>query len=217
MSSPIELSVRAILFDSDGTLIDSTPAVKLTIARWCVAQGVGPRDFAAAHHGTRAVDVLRRFMRVPKLGSECSEEELTREVEVLERSVGETAAKMKKEGKGQGIVMLPGVAGFLSELREGGACWGIVTSATATHAYPALDAAGVGYEAPQVPFVVTGEMVSAGKPDPAPYLAGLAELRKLLPDLKPHEVLVVGDAPADLQSGKAAGCRVLGVCTGPRD
>ncbi|GAA5974215.1 hypothetical protein JCM11641_003331 [Rhodosporidiobolus odoratus] len=210
----MEITVRAILLDSDGTLLSTTPAVLRTIGAWCIAQSVDPRQVAAAHHGTRSIDLLRRFMRVPKLGSECTEEELQAEVEKLEGGVVETARKMKEQGK-EGIEKLPGVETLLNKLREGGSAWGIVTSATSTHAFPALDVAGIGHSCPEVPFVVTGEMVQKGKPDPAPYLAGLAELRKLIPDLKPEEVLVIEDAPSGLISGKAAGCRVLGVCTGP--
>lgn len=71
---PVELTVSAILFDSDGTLVDSTPAVRATISRWCAAQGVNPREFAAAQHGTRAKDLLRRFAAKSKQGSEMSEE-----------------------------------------------------------------------------------------------------------------------------------------------
>ncbi|GAA5911785.1 hypothetical protein JCM6882_003352 [Rhodosporidiobolus microsporus] len=211
----MELFVRAILFDSDGTLLDSTPAVRATILRWCTQQGVDPRAFAAAQHGTRTVDLLRRFMQVPKKGSECTEEELREEVERIERSVVKTAEEMRERGEGGGIVQLPGVAQLLERLREGGATWGVVTSGTSTHAFPALDVAGIGHNSPSVPFVVTGEQVKEGKPHPEPYLAGLAELKKLVPDIRPEEVLVFEDAPAGLQSGHAAGCLVLGVCTGP--
>lgn len=123
----IELTVSAILFDSDGTLIDSTPAVRATIQRWCAAQGVDPRAFAAAQHGTRARDLLRRFAVHPKRGSEMSESELDEAVEELEREVGRTANRWAQQGEG-GIVMLPGVAELLEKLREGAASWGIVTS-----------------------------------------------------------------------------------------
>lgn len=40
-------------------------------------------------------------------------------------------------------------------------------------------------------------------------------MQKLHPSLKAKDVLVIEDAPAGLQSGAAAGCRVLAVCTGP--
>ncbi|GAA5851440.1 hypothetical protein JCM9279_001067 [Rhodotorula babjevae] len=210
----IEVAVSGILFDSDGTLVDSTPAVRRTIQRWCASQGVDPRAFAAAQHGTRAVDLLRRFAVVPKRGSEMSEAELDAAVEELEREVGRTAARMAQQGEG-GIVMLPGVAELLNGLREGGATWGVVTSATRTHACAALDAAGITSTSLHVPVLVTGELVNEGKPHPSPYLAGLAAMQRLRPSLEAKDVLVIEDAPAGLQSGAAAGCRVLAVCTGP--
>ncbi|KPV76493.1 uncharacterized protein RHOBADRAFT_13536 [Rhodotorula graminis WP1] len=205
----IQLTVSAILFDSDGTLIDSTPAVRATISRWCAAQGVDPRAFAAAQHGTRAKDLLRRFAARPKRGCEMSEEELDAAVEELESEVGRTAAGMASEGE-RGIVMLPGVERMLEKLREGRANWGVVTSATRTHACAALDAAGVTLSSLPVPVLVTGDLVKEGKPHAEPYLAG-----KLQPSLEAKGVLVIEDAPAGLQSGDAAGCRVLAVCTGP--
>ncbi|BGP00915.1 DL-glycerol-3-phosphatase [Rhodotorula toruloides] len=207
----VELTVKAILFDSDGTLIDSTPAVKRTIARWCAVQGVDPREFAAAQHGTRAKDLLRRFATTPKKGSEMSEEELDAAVEELEKSVGETARQMKAYGEGSGIVALPGVLELLATLQGGGAQWGIVTSATRIHAVPALELAGI--LAP--PVMVTGEQVSTGKPSPEPYLIGIDRLRDLQPDLMPLDVLVVEDAPAGFESAYSAGARLLAVCTGP--
>ncbi|GAA5893015.1 hypothetical protein JCM8208_004154 [Rhodotorula glutinis] len=212
--APLELAVSALLFDSDGTLVDSTPAVRATISRWCASQGVDPRAFAAAQHGTRARDLLRQFAVRPKRGSEMSERELDEAVEELEREVGRTARRMKSEGE-RGIVMLPGVDVILKKLREGGATWGVVTSATRTHACAALDAAGVTSSSSSVPALVTGELVEQGKPHPEPYLAGLAALRELRPSLQAKDVLVIEDAPAGLESGARAGCRVLAVCTGP--
>jgi len=92
---------------------------------WCTSQSIDPRQFAMeAQHGTRTIDLLKKFQRVPKEGSEMSEEELEREVERLEGMVVDVARGM--EG---GIRVLPGVEEFLKGLREVGfENWGIVTS-----------------------------------------------------------------------------------------
>jgi len=67
---------------------------------------------------------LRKFQRVPKKGSEMSEEELEREVERLEGMIVDVARGM--EG---GVRALPGVEEFLRGLKERGfESWGIVTS-----------------------------------------------------------------------------------------
>ncbi|BGP23459.1 haloacid dehalogenase-like hydrolase domain containing protein [Rhodotorula toruloides] len=207
----VELTVKTILFDLDRTLIDSTRAVKKTIARWCGNQGVDPREFTAAQHGTRARDLLRHFATTPKKGSDMSEEELDAAVDELEKSIGETAREMKAHGEGSGIVALPWVLDLLAKLQAGGAQWGIVTSATRIHAVPAIELAGI----PAPPVMVTGEQVTAGKPSPEPYLTGVDRLRDLQPDLTPLDVLVVEDAPAGFESAYAAGSRLLAVCTGP--
>ncbi|TNY18884.1 HAD-superfamily hydrolase, subfamily IA, variant 3 [Rhodotorula diobovata] len=204
---PVELTVSAILFDSDGTLVDSTPAVRATISRWCAAQGVNPREFAAAQHGTRAKDLLRRF----------AANELDEAVEELEREVGRTASEMAREGKG-GIVMLPGhrdlrwvARSSIDYVASRQASLTSSHAATRTHACAALDAAGIDSTPPNVPVLVTGELVAHGKPHSEPYLAGLARAA----GLEAKDVLVVEDAPAGLQSGASAGCRILAVCTGP--
>lgn len=82
-------------------------------------------------------------------------------------------------------------------------------------------------------MLVTGEQVSAGKPAPEPYLAGIDRafasfdagrsladsfapgLRERQADLTPLDVLVVEDALAGFESAYAAGARLLAVCTGP--
>lgn len=70
-------------------------------------------------------------------------------------------------------------------------------------------------EPPLVPFLVTADKVTHGKPHPEPYLAGLEELQKLGgPTIDPKTVLVLEDAPSGLASGLAAGCITLAVCTG---
>ena len=54
--------------------------------------------------------------------------------------------------------------------------------------------------------IISADTVERGKPDPEPYRRG-AELLKF----RPEDCVVVEDAPSGVGSGKAAGCRVLGV------
>lgn len=89
------------------------------------------------------------------------------------------------------------------------------TTATIVYASSALTTSGVGMEPPAVPFLVTADKVSHGKPHPEPYLVGLEELKKLGgPAIDPKTVLVLEDAPSGIASGLAAGCMTLAVCTG---
>ncbi|GAA6058823.1 hypothetical protein JCM10212_001939 [Sporobolomyces blumeae] len=210
-----DFAVEGVLFDSDGTLVDSTPAVLAVMASWCASQGVDPRAFSAASHGRRAQDLLREFQEVPKRGSEMTERELDDEVRRIERAVVETAERAQAQGTGDGVRALPGVLELLHRFDEVGfSNWAIVTSATSTHARAALRLAGID----KYPFLVTGETVTHGKPDPEPYLAdlqALAQVSKSSIKLDPRTILVVEDAPSGFSSGRSAGTLVLGVCTGP--
>jgi sugar-phosphatase len=80
--------------------------------------------------------------------------------------------------------------------------WTIVTSATRPLLLARLHAAGL----PVPERLVSGEMVTRGKPDPEPYRMGAEML-----GFAPAECLVVEDAPSGVRAGVEAGCRVLGV------
>lgn len=85
----IDLLVSGILFDSDGTLIDSTPAVSRFLRAWCQRQSLDPRVLAVDPliHGVRTKDVLRKHQRVPTKGSETKEEDLEAEAKKVEQEV----------------------------------------------------------------------------------------------------------------------------------
>ena len=100
-----------------------------------------------------------------------------------------------------GVVALPGAAEALAAAGERAA---IVTSATLELASARLRAAGLTPPA----AVVTSDDIVRGKPDPEPFLVGA---RKLGAD--PARCLVVEDAPAGLEAGRAAGAATLAVVT----
>ncbi|KUG59249.1 hypothetical protein AVL62_06080 [Serinicoccus chungangensis] len=100
-----------------------------------------------------------------------------------------------------GIVALPGAVDALAAV---GARAAIVTSAGRELAVLRIDAAGL--SAPAV--LVTADDISRGKPDPEPYLVGARRL-----EADPARCLVVEDAVAGLESGRAAGAATLAVLT----
>ncbi|GAA5992386.1 hypothetical protein JCM5350_005716 [Sporobolomyces pararoseus] len=214
-----EITVKGLLFDMDGTLVDSTPAVEATMAEWCKTQGIDVEYFLSHSHGVRTQDNLRRFQRVPVPGDELTEEQLDEAVKLMEYTIAENGRKLSEAG-GRGITRLPGVTALLDKLREGNARWGICTSATTIYASSALTTSSIGSEPPQLPFLITANHVTHGKPHPEPYLKGMEALRKLGTggDFAPEDILVFEDAPSGLKAGLAAGCKTLAVCTGqPRE
>ncbi|GAA5897749.1 hypothetical protein JCM6882_000085 [Rhodosporidiobolus microsporus] len=212
---PVELTFKGLLFDMDGTLVDSTPAVEKTMGDWCAEQGIEPSEFFQHSHGVRTQDNIKRFQKVPVPGTDLTEEQITESVNKLEWLIAENGRLLHEAG-GKGIERLPGAKELLDALRKGNARWGICTSATRTYASSALKTGEIGSTPPQLPFLITADDVKNGKPNPDPYLKGMDEIRKLAPgaDFEPSEILVFEDAPSGVASGNAAGCKTLAVCTG---
>jgi len=182
--------VDAILFDNDGTLIDSTPGV---VEAWRVfGMEYNFDGKAAAHdtHGRRLMDSLFEYCNL-------SGDKLRSEVDRFEQLVIDV-----------GPVILPGAHNLLNSINAGRTPetpgWILVTSATSTYAPAALRKANV----PLPLSMVTSDDVTKGKPFPDPYLTGAAKL-----GLDPKNCLVIEDAPSGIQSGRDAGAKTLGVCT----
>ena len=174
---------EAVLFDMDGTLIDSTPVVVRSWVTWALERGIDLKDLDG-HHGVPAAQIVRGL--VPEDEVEAAIERIN----ALELADVE------------GITMLPGAAEAVAALPE--ARRAIVTSCVAPLA--AARIAATGLRAPSV--VVTASDVRIGKPDPAPYLLGAERL-----GVDPASCLVVEDAPSGLVSARAAGAATLAVAT----
>ncbi|KAI0722238.1 phosphatase [Cerioporus squamosus] len=195
----VTLEFDAILFDMDGTLVDSTDGV---VGAWELFAekypGLDVTQVLSSSHGVRTVENLKRFCGVTDPG------EQEREARRFEDAI---VTESKKNGR-HGIVALPGVREIMQEL--GPHCklpkpkWAICTSATISYASAALAAAGI----PVPDVFVVSEDVEKGKPEPDPYLLGAKRA-----GVDPSRCLVVEDAPAGVRSGRAAGSKTLGLIT----
>jgi len=173
----------AVLFDMDGTLIDSTPVVVRSWVTWALERGIAPERLEG-HHGVPAAQIVRGL--VPE--------------EDVEAAIARINALEIADV--DGITMLPGAAAAVAALPE--ARRAIVTSCTRPLATARIAATGL--LAPSV--VVTADDVTTGKPDPAPYLLGARRL-----GVDPADCLVVEDAPSGLLAARAAGAATLAVTT----
>jgi sugar-phosphatase len=174
----------ALLFDLDGVLIDSTPAVKRVWHRWAVEHGFDPEAVVQMAHGRPSRATIRELLPNSDIDRENREVE-RREMEDLD-----------------GVVLLPGARKLLSALPP--ARWTIATSCTRPLAEVRLRAAGL----PIPSTIVTSSDVKNGKPDPEPYLKAAAKL-----GFSASDCIVVEDAPAGVRAGKAAGARVIAFLT----
>lgn len=173
----------AVLFDMDGTLIDSTPAVMRAWARWGEEHGVAPEDLLG-HHGIPSAGVVARLLPEDRRAL------ATRRINELELTDVD------------GIVVLPGAVEALEALE--GARNAIATSCTIPLAQARIAAARL--QPPSV--LVTADDVAHGKPAPDPFLEAAARL-----GVDPARCLVVEDAPMGLRSARAAGCATLALTT----
>src|SRR5580658_3709287 len=174
---------RAILFDLDGTLIDSIAAVDRAWTRWALRHGLDPQDVVPRIHGRRAVDSLRLLAPHPDLDLSVEEEWLT-------------SAEAKDT---EGVVPIPGALEFVESLSRDH--WCVVTSGTSPVAIARMNAVGL-----RPHRAVYGEDVPNGKPAPDPYLLAASRM-----GYRPDECLVFEDTVAGIRSGQAAGMRVIAI------
>ncbi|KAJ7683974.1 phosphatase [Mycena rosella] len=191
--------VDAILFDMDGTMVDSTAGVEGAWAVFKLAYpGIDVKEILSSAHGVRTVENLRIHCGIT------DPDELEREAERFEKAIVTSA----NANGGAGIVLLPGVKAAMDELAPRrtlpNPLWAICTSATRYYATTALGLAGV----PIPDVLVVAEDVTQGKPCPDPYLLGAK-----LCGVKPENCVVFEDAPAGVRSGQAAGCKTIGFLT----
>jgi len=190
--SAVTIVVDAILFDMDGTLIDSTLSVLQAWEAFAIDYDFkDPEAVAHATLGRRLYDTLKEYCGIT------DENHLLKEIDRFEDKVI----------KG-GPIALPGVVDLVSKLSShpsSNTKWAIVTSASSRHAPRALHRAGLPIPASGI---IASNDVSRGKPHPDPYLAGA--LRCVV---DPKKCLVVEDAPSGLRAGRAAGSLTLAVCT----
>jgi sugar-phosphatase len=180
----ILIQCGAVLFDMDGVLVDSTPAVARVWTSWALEHGLVPDEVVRQAHGRPS---LATIIELLPHGDHDAE---NREVE--RREIDDIAD----------VVALPGALQLLKTLPE--ARWTIVTSASRRLAEVRLHAAGL----PVPRHLVTASDLQRGKPFPDPYLKGAQIL-----GIDPADCVVVEDAASGVRSGKAAGARVLGLLT----
>jgi len=178
----------AVLFDMDGVLVDSTPAVARVWSGWALAHRFDPTEVVRRAHGRPSLVTIRELL--PDGNHEAENREVER------REIEDIAD----------VIALPGASRLLQAIPE--SRWTVVTSATRRLATIRLRAAGL----PVPKHLITSDDVERGKPFPDPYLKGAEILR-----VDPGDCFVVEDAPSGIRSAKAAGSRVLALRTTSTD
>ena len=177
--------VRAVLFDLDGTLVDSTLVVERTWTRWAEKHGLEPQRIIAFAHGRPTADTVHAVM--PHLDAAMEAGQLLAEEELDPTPVRS----------------IPGALDAVT-IASSHAKWAVVTSASRKLALLRLKSAG--FPEPQV--LISADDVKRGKPDPEGFLEAAARL-----EVSPQDCVVFEDTPAGVEAGKAARAKVIGLST----
>jgi len=182
---------KAVLWDMDGTLIDSEPYWMLSESRLAKQYGGTWSEKDAlqliGNDLFHASDILRNQFGI--------EDMTTREV--IDRLTDEVIEQLRTK-----LPWRPGALELLVELRKAGIKTALVTMSMRTMALTVADQ--IDFQAFDV--VVAGDDVTNGKPHPEPYLRA-AELLGVAPE----DCLAFEDSPTGLASAEAAGCHAIGV------
>ncbi|SMO75227.1 HAD-IA family hydrolase [Propioniciclava tarda] len=176
----------AVLFDMDGTLLDSYPVVERCWTEVAVRHGLDPASVLAMIHGVPADYSLRRLF--PEASAEFIAAEFDR---LLDRECEVT----------DGVRALPGAHELIAWLDERRTPWAVVTSAVPRLAWVRLRAAGF-----EPTVLVTPLDTARGKPAPDPFLEGARRLGVPI-----ERCLAVEDSPGGLESARASGAVVVEV------
>ncbi|ORY03083.1 phosphatase YfbT [Basidiobolus meristosporus CBS 931.73] len=177
-----QLQCKALLFDMDGTLIDTTPAVERYWKNFCKQHSIIEEELFSMCHGVRSIEVLKRF---------------TPEKATLEHA---TFIENEAAQDAEGVTAINGAFNLLHKLPAN--AWAIVTSA-------GRGMAELRFNQQSFPFpkvFVTGSEVTHGKPHPEGYLKASKEL-----GIEPIDCVVFEDAPAGIQAALNGNMRVIGI------
>lgn len=180
----MQVQCGALLFDLDGVLINSTPAVARVWSRWAIEHGFNPEEVVARAHGRPSLTTVREYL------PNADHEKENREVE--RREINDL----------EGVVPLPGALELLASLPLDR--WTIVTSCTRPLAEVRIKAAGL----PLPKRMITSNDITRGKPDPEPFLKGASLL-----DFPAERCIAFEDVPAGVRAGKSAAAKVVAFTT----
>jgi beta-phosphoglucomutase len=187
------MSMRGIIFDMDGVLIDSAEA---HFHAWrSLGEEIGTphtREFFDSTFGMHNNQIFPLW-----LGSDLSQAD--------SRRLAERKETLFLEVVSQHLVALPGARDFVEAAREAGYRRAVGSSGPRRNVETALELLGM---RELFDHLVTGDDVTEGKPHPDVFLKAAAAL-----GLPSSRAVVIEDAPQGVQAGLAAGCPVVALTT----
>lgn len=187
--------IDAVLFDLDGTLIDSAPDLGAAVDQMRVVRGLP--SLPLERYRPRAGAGARGMLEVAfGIGPEAPDFASLRDEFFLnyERCMTQRTAAFD------------GVAELIAQLEMRQLVWGVVTNKSSRFTNPLTEAMPLFQGARTI---VSGDTTPHSKPHPAPLLEAAHQL-----GLAPHRCLYVGDDERDIVAGKAAGMQTVAAAYG---
>jgi len=191
----VSLRVKAVLFDLDGTLVDSAPDLAGTGNEMRAARGLPALPFEQFRP---MVGSGARGMIGIALGVTPAEDEF---LELRDEFFARYEARMTQHTR-----PFDAVPALLDALDERGLRWGIVTNKSQRFTKPLVKALGLDVRAGAV---VSGDTTPHAKPHPAPLLEAARQM-----GVAAHDCVYVGDDLRDVQAGHAAGMATVAAAWG---
>lgn len=189
------MRLRAVLFDMDGTLLDTAPDFIAVCQAMLQARNLPAVDDQLIRDqisgGARAMVAATFAMDIQADGFEALR------LEFLERYQKHCAVLSKP---------FDGMAELLTDIEQARLIWGVATNKPVCFAAPIMQQLGL---AERSAVLVCPDHVSRSKPDPEMLLLACAKI-----GVQPGEVLFVGDDERDIEAGRAAGCKTAAVTYG---
>ncbi|MGC4174858.1 HAD-IA family hydrolase [Demequina sp.] len=179
----MRLTAAAVLFDMDGTLVDSTAMVEAVWSEFAEANRVDARAVIDFAHGRPSRDTIAKFV--------ADTTRIDEWLDWIHTAEGERFTEVTTiPGAREAVLAIP--------LER----WAVVTSAIHHPAHERLTQNGF----PPPPVLIGADDVTHGKPNPEGYLAAASAL-----GVVPEDCVVFEDTIAGIEAGLAAGCAVVAV------
>jgi phosphoglycolate phosphatase len=188
--------VAAVLFDLDGTLIDTAPDFNAVLHQLCADEGVIPPSDSAilgsGSSGARALVELAFQLRPGATGFDA----------LLQALLNAYAIQLQDTRS----TLFPGMNELLNTLEQRGIAWGVVTNKPERFSVPLLQSLSLDQ---RCAVLICPDHVSQTKPHPEPLLLACERLGCL-----PSHAIYVGDHPRDIDAGNAADMQTIAAAYG---
>lgn len=183
-----------MLWDMDGTLLDTEPY-------WIAAETDLVREFGGTWTEADAFALVGKAL--PDSAAVLQDAGVALSIrEIIDRLSADVCAGVARQA-----VWRPGAIELLEELQTASIPCALVTMSEGPLAELVTSLLPAGL----FRFLITGDLVKRGKPDPEPYLMALAHMGSLVPGLDPRRVIAIEDSIPGIHSAAASGATSIAV------